>query len=59
MSLYIKGIDFDDLLSVVQLTQQWAAVNGKSKDLEVAQSLEASCLSLSSVEVVSNRSAHK
>jgi hypothetical protein len=29
--LYIKGIYYNDLQSVVQLTQQWAAVNGKSK----------------------------
>jgi hypothetical protein len=41
MSLYIKGIDWNDFQSVVQLTQQWAAVSGKSKNLVVAQSHEA------------------
>lgn len=30
--------------------QQWAAVDGKSKNLVVAQSHEASCFSWSSVE---------
>jgi hypothetical protein len=59
MSLYIEGIYCDDLQSVVQLTQQWAAVNGKSKYLAVAQSHKASCLSWSSVEVGSNRCAGK
>ena len=38
MSLYIEGIYCDDLQSVIQLTQQWSAVDGKSKDLVVAQS---------------------
>jgi hypothetical protein len=47
------------LQSVVQLPQQWSAVNGKSKDLVVAQSHEASCFSWSSVEVDSNRCADK
>ena len=51
MFLYIEGIYCDDLQSVVQLTQQWSAVNGKFKNLVVAQSHEASCLSWSSVEV--------
>ena len=37
MSLYIKGIYCDDLESAVQLTQQQAAVNGKSKDPVAAQ----------------------
>ena len=35
--------------SAVQLTQQWAAVNGKSKNQVVAQSHEASCFGWSSV----------
>jgi hypothetical protein len=35
MSLYIKGIYCNDLQSVVQ---QWAVVDGKSKNLVVAQS---------------------
>ena len=59
MSLYTKRIYLDDLQSVVQLTQQWAAVNGKSKDLAVAQSHKAGCFSWSSVEVGSNRCAGK
>ena len=59
MSLYIEGMYCDDLQSVVQLPQQWSAVNGKSKDLVVAQSHEASCFSWSSVEVDSNRCADK
>ena len=42
MSLYIEGIYCDDLQYVVQLTQQWLAVNGNSKNLVVAQSHEAS-----------------
>ena len=57
MPLYIKGICCDDLQSIVQQTQQWAAMEGKSKNLVVAQSHEASCLSSSSVEVDSNRCA--
>jgi hypothetical protein len=40
-SLYIQGIYCNDLQSVVQLTQQWAAGNEKSH--------EASCFSWSSV----------
>ena len=59
MSLYIKGIYCDDLQSVVQLTQQWAAVDGKSKNLVVAQSHEHSCLRRSSIEVGSNRGPGK
>jgi hypothetical protein len=59
MSLYIERIYCDDLQSAVQLPQQWSAVNGKSKDLEVAQSHETSCFSWSSVEVGSNRYADK
>ena len=35
--------------SAVQLTQEWAAVDGKSKDLVVAQSHEAGGFSQSSV----------
>ena len=46
MSLYIKGIRYNDLQSVVQLTQKWSAVNGKSKYIENAQLHEASCLSI-------------
>jgi hypothetical protein len=49
MSLYTKRIYLDDLQSVVQLTQQWAAVNGKSENLVVSQSHEASCFSWSSI----------
>jgi hypothetical protein len=59
MSLYTKGICCDDLQSVVQLTQQRSAVDGKSKDLVVFQSHKASCFSWSSVEVDSNRCAGK
>jgi hypothetical protein len=35
ISLCIKGTYCNDLQSVVQLTQQWTAVNGKSKNLVV------------------------
>jgi hypothetical protein len=49
MSFYIEGIYFDDLQSVVQLTQQRSAVNRKPKNLAVAQFHEASCFSWSSV----------
>ena len=59
MSLFIEGIYCDDFQSGVQLPQQWSAVSGKSKDLVVAQSHEASCFSWSSVEVESNRCAGK
>ena len=52
MSPYIMGIHWDALDSVVQLTQQWAAMDGKFKGLVVAHSHEASCLRLSSIEVV-------
>jgi hypothetical protein len=45
MSLYIKGIYCYDLQSAVQLTQQWTAVDGKSKNLVVARSHEASYFS--------------
>ena len=48
MSPCIEGIYCDDLHSVVQLTQQWSAVNGKSKNLVVAQS-HGACLTWSSV----------
>jgi hypothetical protein len=50
MSLYIEEIYFDNVQSVVQLTQQWVAVVGKSKNLVVAQSQKASCFRWSSVE---------
>ena len=33
MSLYVEGIYYNDLQSVVQLTQQWSAVNGKNESL--------------------------
>jgi hypothetical protein len=59
MSLYIKGIYCDDIESAVQLTQQWAAVDGKSMNLVVSQSHKASCFSCTSVEVGSNRCAGK
>ena len=59
ISLYIEGINCDDLQSVVQLAQKWAAVNGNSKNLVVVQSHESSCLNWSSVEVDSNRCAGK
>lgn len=55
MSLTIKGIYCDNLKSVVQLTQQWTAVDGKSKNVVVAKFQEASCFSWFSVEVGSNR----
>jgi hypothetical protein len=54
----LEGIYCDDLQAAVQLTQQWSAVDGKSKNL-VVQSQEASCFSWSSVEVDSNRCAGK
>jgi hypothetical protein len=59
MSLYIEGICYDDLQSVSPTLQQWSAVNGKSKNLVIAQSHEASCFSWSSVEVNFNRCAGK
>jgi len=59
MPLYIEGIYCEDLQSVVQLPQQWSAVNGKSKSLVVVQSHEVSCLNWSSEEVGSNRCAGK
>jgi hypothetical protein len=51
MSLYIKGNYLNDLQATVQLTQQWAAVNGGggSRNLVVAQSHEVGCFSWSSV----------
>jgi hypothetical protein len=55
MFLYIKGICCNDILQcVVQLAQQYKAMDGKSKDLVVTRSHEASCFSWSSVEVHSN-----
>jgi len=59
MSLYIEGIYCDELHSIVQLTQQWAAVRRKSKNPVVAQSYEAGCFSWASVEVDSNGWAGK
>jgi hypothetical protein len=38
MSHNIEGIYCDDLQSVVQLSQQWSTMNGKSKNLVVVQS---------------------
>ena len=49
MSLYIEEIYCDDLKFVVQLTNQWSAVNGKSKNVVIAQCHGASCLTRSSV----------
>ena len=43
------GIYCNDLQSAVQLTQQWLSVNGKPKNLVVAQSHRASCFNWSSV----------
>jgi hypothetical protein len=40
--VYIKGICCDDFQPAVQLTQQWAAVDGKSKNLVVTQRLVVS-----------------
>jgi hypothetical protein len=57
MSLCIEGIYCDDLTVCSPTLQQRSAVNGKSKDLVVAQSHEASCFSCSSVEIDSNRCA--
>jgi hypothetical protein len=54
MPLYIKGICCDDLQSIVQLPQQWSAVNGKPKYLVVASSF-----SWSSIEVNFNRYVEK
>lgn len=42
------------VITIVQLTQQWSGVNGKFKNLVVAQSHVASCFSWSSVGVGSN-----
>ena len=50
---------FTGMTHSLQSSQQWSAVNGKSKDLVVAQSYEAGCFSWSFVEVGSNRSAGK
>jgi hypothetical protein len=62
MSLNIEKIYCDDLQfvwSVVQLAQQWSAVNVKSKNPVVAQSHEASCFKWSFVDVGSNKCADK
>jgi len=59
MSLNIKGNYCNNLQSAVQLTQQWAAVDGKSKDLVVAQSHEAECFFGNPKEIGSNRCAGK
>jgi hypothetical protein len=59
ISLYFEGICCDYLQSVIQLSQQWSAVNGKSKNIVVTQSHEASCFSWSSVELGSNGYAGK
>jgi hypothetical protein len=47
-SLYIKGTYCNNSQSAVQVTQPWAAVTGKPKNLVAAQSHEAMCLSWSS-----------
>ena len=57
MSFCIEGIYYDDLQSLTP--QQWSTGNGKSKNLVVVQSREASYFRLSSVEVGSNRCAGK
>ena len=41
LSLYIEVIYREDSQSVVQITQQWSAVNREAKNLVVAQSHEA------------------
>ena len=58
MSLYIKRIYFNYLQPVFQLTQQRAAVNGKSKTL-VAQLQEAGYSSWSSIGVLADVLARK
>ena len=57
LSLYIEVIYCEDLQSVVQITQQWSAVNREAKNLVVSQSHEAGCLSRSSAEVAAKRCA--
>ena len=47
-SLYIKGNYYNDLESIVQLTQPWTSANGKFKNLVVVQS-HGACLTWSSV----------
>lgn len=47
--IYIMGIYWNDLQAAVQLTQQWPGVNGKSKNLAVAQPQQAGYFSWSSV----------
>jgi hypothetical protein len=59
MSWFVKGIYCDNLQSIVQQTQQWAAMEGKSKNLVVAQFHKASCSSWPSIELDSNRCAGK
>ena len=49
VSWYSKGNYWDSLQSPVQLTHRWAAVDGKFKNLVVAQSHEDECFSWSSV----------
>jgi hypothetical protein len=49
MSLYIKGNYWNDLQFVVQLTQQWEAVNGKFKNQLISRYQEAGCFSWPSV----------
>lgn len=59
MPLYIKGIYWDGIQFIVQLTQQWAALNGKPKNVVVTQSQEAICVSCSFADLGSNRCAGK
>lgn len=59
MSLYIEEMYCDDLQCIDKLLQQCSAVNGKSKNLVVAQSHEVGYFSWSSVEVGFSRRAGK
>ena len=59
LSLYIEVIYREDSQSVVQITQQWSAVNREAKNLVVAQSHMVSCLSWSSAEVAAKQCAGK
>jgi hypothetical protein len=58
MAFCIEG-NYCDGLQTSPTTQQWSAVNGKSKNLVGAQSHKASGFSWSTVEVGSNRCAGK
>jgi hypothetical protein len=41
--IYILNNTWNNLQSAVKVTQQWPAMNGKSKNLVVAQAYEAGC----------------